>query len=538
MKKLLLSCMMLLGMTGAAFADEITSYGPDEIKTSIAVGDIFAIYNATEEKFLFGSGAQNLGYDVNTKAFLASNSGWLFKLQEAEGHYLLHLQAPAGGDYNLWGSTEKSYLNSQPADGGCSFILGLEGRYGQDGANLALWDIEAVTGGFKLKNVGTGLYLNSNAPAKFTEEDAVVWTLCTLKEVKVENPIAKGSYDATDAQELDFANFKAIAEGASWNAENMELKGNCGFQWAGDGLDMNQYRYLVLTAANNLCKGGYKAHIKDKNGKEVAGDDYGKDFMNMWFGEWNNHNCMAIDMEQLRINQMFDIHHITELMIEGGDGFTLANAYITNQKPTNDKSWNGEDNGDFSITGVAVDKFGTICLPFQAAIAGAKVYEITGKGSDFISLSEHNGLLAAGKPYFYQTLASNDGGNAPAAVRFYKATAVTLDDPVENNGLIGTFAAIKAPKGDDIRVLSGNKLYTVDVDDYVTVGANKAYIDLTKISATPSRGTVFLGFGDATGIESVKSVESDGAIYNLNGQRLAQPKKGLNIIGGKVIMVK
>jgi hypothetical protein len=30
----------------------------------------------------------------------------------------------------------------------------------------------------------------------------------------------------------------------------------------------------------------------------------------------------------------------------------------------------------------------------------------------------------------------------------------------------------------------------------------------------------------------------NGAIYNLNGQKMAAPQKGLNIIGGKKVWVK
>ena len=175
------------------------SYEPDEVLTSVSAGDIFAIYNSTEDKYLFGSGNQNLGYDIADNAFKSTNPGWLFKLGELAGHYVLQLQKPDGGNYVVYGG--EGYLNSQAVETGwCSFILGLNGeQYGQDGQDLALWDIEASGDGFKLKNVGTGFYLNSNAPARYSEEDAVVWTFCTLKETSVVNPIKKGTYDATDA---------------------------------------------------------------------------------------------------------------------------------------------------------------------------------------------------------------------------------------------------------------------------------------------------------------------------------------------------
>ena len=47
-------------------------------------------------------------------------------------------------------------------------------------------------------------------------------------------------------------------------------------------------------------------------------------------------------------------------------------------------------------------------------------------------------------------------------------------------------------------------------------------------------------FGDATGIEAVKKAETvaDGAYYNLAGQRVAQPTKGLYIVNGKKVVIK
>ena len=75
---------------------------------------------------------------------------------------------PTGEEYNIWGSP--GYLNSQPVDGWCSFILGLNDQYGQDIENGALWEIQYVDGkGFSLKNIATGKYLQDASPAKYDE---------------------------------------------------------------------------------------------------------------------------------------------------------------------------------------------------------------------------------------------------------------------------------------------------------------------------------------------------------------------------------
>lgn len=67
----------------------------------------------------------------------------------------------------------------------------------------------------------------------------------------------------------------------------------------------------------------------------------------------------------------------------------------------------------------------------------------------------------------------------------------------------------------------------------VTIPAGKAYMVITGAGARE-----FVGFGEeeATGIQTVKTAKADQKIFNLNGQRIAQPVKGLNIIGGKKVL--
>ena len=290
----------------------------------------------------------------------------------------------------------------------------------------------------------------------------------------------------------------------------------------------------MITLGQNTTNGNHNAYIKDKNGKIVEKDEYGADFMNMWFGEWNNHNYMKIDLEKLRMEKEFDIYHIAELGINGeNDGLILSNVYASNQEPGNSKNWNGDDNGDFKFGGLTADKFGTVCLPYQAAIAAAKVYEIASASESGISLVEHEGLLEAGKPYIYQTVV-NKNATKENTVYFYKATAATVTDPVANNGLVGTFAETKAPT--DSWVLSGNKLYTVDSD--VTIGANKAWIVPSEVNNNSARGTKFISFDEATGIKAVSEALNAGKMYDLSGREVAEPAKGIYVVNGKKVIIK
>jgi hypothetical protein len=148
-------------------------------------GKAFAIVNEEESKALYGSDNQNLAYDVYEKAFLDTNSGYLFKLNSLSSnadtsirkYYLLRLVKPDGSEYSIWGSP--GYLNSQPVSQWCSFILGLNNQNGQDMKNGAVWDIQYVDGyGFTLKNIGTGKYLHDAAPAKY--DTPTYFTFCTI----------------------------------------------------------------------------------------------------------------------------------------------------------------------------------------------------------------------------------------------------------------------------------------------------------------------------------------------------------------------
>ena len=159
-----------------SFAVKVTGLDLADFTTLSSLSDVsgqtFMLLNKETQKVLYGSDAQNLGYDaalkvINDKAI----NGYMFKAEPISGRtdcYLLKLMLLNGNEYIMW--TEKpGYLNSQAVSGWCSFVLGLEGnQYGQDIQDGAVWEIKYVDGqGFTLKNMGTGKYLKDAAPAKY-----------------------------------------------------------------------------------------------------------------------------------------------------------------------------------------------------------------------------------------------------------------------------------------------------------------------------------------------------------------------------------
>ncbi|MBQ7420307.1 MAG: hypothetical protein IJV17_06165 [Prevotella sp.] len=71
------------------------------------------------------------------------------------------------------------------------------------------------------------------------------------------------------------------------------------------------------------------------------------------------------------------------------------------------------------------------------------------------------------------------------------------------------------------------------------LAASKAFLRTTVEASSPSR-SLDLNFGGSTGINEVLSPasEANSIIFNLSGQRVAQPRKGLYIINGKKVMIK
>ena len=510
-------------------------------------GKRFAI--TADNKAFYGSGNQDLGFDIYETALVSTNAVVCFKLEpltgSLAGKYLLRAIIPNGTGYNLWGND--AYLNS--GTNGCCFILGLNNQYGQDMENGAVWEIvySGENSGFSLYNVGHEGYLqHSTGPAS-------VGTPAYF-DLRPISPIAPPTRTATDAQVISYNDFAKIGDASTWDADTKMLVTAGGFTWSNPGLDLSQYRYLVITAGNNrnantdASDQSFQISLKDKSGTIVEGEDYGVANQNMWFSYWNNLYCCKIDLEKLRIEKWMDIYHLAELNFiqpysGTGNQLMLGTVYATNKEPKTKNRWNQNDEGSFKITGLSANKFSTICLSYQAAVSCAKIYEITGKSENSISLAEHEGLMEAGKPYFYKTTENMDPLLEDQRVIFYQATDATVASAGTNNGLVGTFSEITLTPNDNYYVLSNNTLYKVDAgatdDKAVKIGANKAYVDISQI-VNKSRGAVFLDFDEPTGVNEVRGQKEDvrSDFFNLAGQRVAQPTKGLYIVNGKKVIIK
>jgi hypothetical protein len=136
-------------------------------------------------------------------------------------------------------------------------------------------------------------------------------------------------------------------------------------------------------------------------------------------------------------------------------------------------------------------------------------------------------------------------GNTKHEVEFYNVTVTKLapQAPAANGVTFqGTFSSSATlTAGDKTKLILGadNKLYYPSKN--INVGACRAYFIIPGAAANARE--MVLSFDDemTTAIQTPKlnngSKDSD-TFFNLNGQRLSAPRKGLNIVNGKKVIIK
>ena len=184
--------------------------------------------------------------------------------------------------------------------------------------------------------------------------------------------------------------------------------------------------------------------------------------------------------------------------------------------------------------------WGTICLPYAANIEGATLYSIEGVDDTanprYISL-EDAATAEAGVPYIFE---------ATESTLTATYTSAELTEAQTVNGLVGSFTGTSVAEG--MYILSGGKI--VKCGTGCTIGANKAYIDMSLVPTTQQPGVKSIAIADLTdGINTMENgqLTMDNAIFNIAGQRInnsqftihnSQLRKGIYIVNGKKVVVK
>ena len=170
--------------------------------------------------------------------------------------------------------------------------------------------------------------------------------------------------------------------------------------------------------------------------------------------------------------------------------------------------------------------YATFCsqypLDFTNA-SGFSAWQITSIENDVITFSQIIGSVKGGTGILLK-------GTAGETVTINSSSST---NELSSNKLVGTLAPTYV-EDDTYYGLSGEYFKKVSAGK---VPAGKALLPASEV---PSNARLTFVFEDAQGIKAIEHspLTIDDSVYNLSGQRVTTPKKGLYIVNGKKVMVK
>jgi len=200
------------------------------------------------------------------------------------------------------------------------------------------------------------------------------------------------------------------------------------------------------------------------------------------------------------------------------------------------------------------DMWNTVCLPFAPTAAqadelfgsGYKIAKFTGVSEttmEFTSKDKEAFDFVAGQPYLVKPT-ENLSNSSPVVLADVNITAKNgATVPHDGYSFTGTFTTKSFAKGDWATtrfVATGNKLNTPNSEN--AMKALRCYFTVPAAKSL-ARGYAIDGFMDddvPTDISATlnDNVQTTKVIYNLAGQRVANPTKGLYIVNGQKVVVK
>lgn len=174
--------------------------------------------------------------------------------------------------------------------------------------------------------------------------------------------------------------------------------------------------------------------------------------------------------------------------------------------------------------------YSTLCLPYSARVPdGVTVYTAIDAGNVVLLSPKESPVVVAGEGV---VLKGNEG-NYKFVQNFGNF------EKEKGNQLVGTIKGISLSESDNAYLLARKK-GTTEVAFYrlatkYTMLPNKAYL---KLPSANSRAMIPVLWDDeATGVLDVwEESEEASDIYNLSGQRLSKPQKGINIVNGRLLV--
>ena len=189
----------------------------------------------------------------------------------------------------------------------------------------------------------------------------------------------------------------------------------------------------------------------------------------------------------------------------------------------------------------------TVCLPFaltadEASSLGT-FYELSNFDGSTLRFTSVDAPVA-NKAYLVKTKAADPALTLSETGKSIVATPANLGTAVTSVDFIGTLESTVIPaSGNDYSYYAYNNGSLVKiVTNAATLPAFRGYFKVTTSAINAARSLNISFDNEATGISAAlmnsdeRTVKSE--VYNLNGQRVAAPQKGLYIVNGKKVIVK
>lgn len=288
-----------------------------------------------------------------------------------------------------------------------------------------------------------------------------------------------------------------------------------------------------------ICAGDYWTRDNLQNGTTLGVDDV--DYV-----YWNTLSSLKYNDVELihgsEVNYQVDVlYEADKLSVTPKSQFASTNQEynpetgilsVTVSRPNaEDKTYTIQfANASATLAVKSAAQYGTFCAPFDVTIPeGVIAYTITGIGENGKLDLEQQSSIPAHTPVIVYSESTSDIN----AVQFGVATT----GEAKSRYLTGVYTATPAPVGSYVLQKQNDRVgfYQVQAGSQPTVGANRAYLDLTNSPA----GVKAFYMEDATAIQAVEELLSGKAeIYDLAGRRQQKLQKGINIVGGKKVLVK
>ena len=115
---------------------------------------------------------------------------------------------------------------------------------------------------------------------------------------------------------------------------------------------------------------------------------------------------------------------------------------------------------------------------------------------------------------------------------FGNATFVMADNQSDQTGL-----TVFRAKGFDNEKITDENLFKVG-DEVVIEGKLQKYVKNDVVTPEVSGGYFISINGATSGIDTVSAGTTNAVVYNLSGQRVQNPQKGLYIVNGRKVVIK